>query len=132
MDLTSLPLLRIEGLGHIHEEGLIKPPVPGDPFALPFPRLHRQQHVQWIAGQARQTEDNDAHDPESQETLEQADGNIALHARLFPAAPGHIHQMREVPGDVPAMALPGEHSREQPLEPAGFLQPRQPFPGSFV
>ena len=80
-------MLRLERMSNIHEQGLIEPPVPCDPFALSFPCLHGQQHVERIARQTRQTKDNEAHDPEGQETLQQAYYDIALRALLLPTAP---------------------------------------------
>jgi hypothetical protein len=47
----------------------IQAPVFRHALALPFPRLHGQQHIQRVARHTGQAKDNHAHDKESQQTL---------------------------------------------------------------
>src|SRR5262245_3894525 len=67
----------------IDEQRSIQPPVVRHSFALAFAGLHGQQHVERVTGESGQTEDNDGHDPEGQETLQKPDQNVALHPSLL-------------------------------------------------
>src|SRR5262249_52994637 len=76
-------ILRVQGMLEIDEQRSIQPPVVRHSFALAFAGLHGQQHVERVTGESGQTEDNDGHDPEGQETLQKPDQNVALHPSLL-------------------------------------------------